>query len=1277
MDRDVKALKVYCPNKKDGCGWIGEIARVDDHVKGCEISCSKCKQLVYFSTMRSHLDTECPCYCPYCDITAEREVISSEHKEKCHKFPITCPNNIGVDNSPQDKFDKTNESQNEIFSKILNSSILIELQNDIVIIKKEVAQSTEIAKECFEKINRQNDDEKVNKQNDTTLMDRLCNIRSYLTVAVLIIAILIALLLQSPHGMSEDQMVEHLNSLQVNISMIKTELHDISQSVSKLQDIIQHNNSQIEETIKGKLQETKEQLNSLQVKLEDERHRHTQSITELHQQINTTQTVLNKTVANQLNYYHRLSSSVWSIKLLLSSDNTSNQVVPVIVKMSSFTKKVIDKEEWHSNPFFAFGGGYQMCLQVDAAGYGDGEGTHISVYLHVMKGPHDDKLEQSGHWPLRGTFTVELLNQLNDSDHYSRMIQFHHERCSECTNRVSTGIKATGWGIPQFISHDILFHRSKYYRSDSLLFRISFDDMEPPYYIAPVIFRVSHFSHQLKYKEEWISSSFFAFEGGYQMYLRMYAAGNGDGEGTHVSVYLHLMKGPHDDKLEQSGHWPLRGTFTIELLNQLNDSDHYSRMLQFHHHQCSQCTNRVLTGTEATGWGKPQFISNDAVNINGYHKNDSLIFRTSYYEDIEPPYQVAPVTFRVTHFSQWLKSNKDLWHSSAFFAFEEGYQMYLYMDAAGYGDGEGEGTHVSVYLYLMKGPHDDKLEQSGHWPLRGTFTIELLNQLNDSDHYSRTVQFYHHRCSECTNRVLEGVKAEESLGIMQFISHDTLFHHSNNSYYENDSLVIRISYEDVEEILYKVAPLNFTLTKFSQWLKSDDKWYSNPFFAFNDGYQMFLTVYAAGYGDSEGTHVSVYLTLMKGLHDDKLEQSGHWPLRGTFTIELLNHLNDSDHYSHIIPFYHHLCDECTDRVLEGVKVTEWGVPKFIFLDTLLHHRNNSYHENDSLMFRISYEDVQEPPYQVMPVSFQVTKFSQWLNNEDEWYSNSFFIFEDGYLMYLVVYAAGYGDGEGTHVSVYLHLMKGPHDDKLEQLGHWPLRGTFTIELLNQLNDSDHYSHTIQLPHHGCSECTNRVVVTEDKGYGIPQFISHDSLLYHNISDYYRNDSLIFRISFEDAEPPYQVTPVTFKMRRFSQWLKQQEEWRSSPFFAFDGGYQMYLKADAAGNCEGTHVSVNLYLMKGPHDDKLEQSGHWPLRGTFTIELLNQLNDSDHYHSSLKCDPSESINRVKGHDNVVVIKLVPKFISHQILFQHNGYLKSDLLIFRVSFLANEDDDDTQA
>ena len=297
--------------------------------------------------------------------------------------------------------------------------------------------------------------------------------------------------------------------------------------------------------------------------------------------------------------------------------------------MSSFTKKVMDKEEWWSNPFFAFGDGYQMCLKVYAAGNGDGEGTHVSFFLYLMKGPHDDKLEQSGHWPLRGTFIIELLNQLSDNNHYSHMVQFHHNLNSVYTNRVLEGVKASGWGIPQFISHDILFHHSNnsYHKSDFLIFRISYEGVEEAsYQVTPVSFKITKFSQWFKNNKEWYSNPFFAFDGGYQMCLKVYAAGNDDGEGTHVSVYLHFMKGPYDDKLARSGYWPLRGIFTIILLNQLNDRDHYRHKI---HH--NEYTNRIVTETEAKGWGIPQFISHDILfQHKGYLKNDLLNFRVSY-----------------------------------------------------------------------------------------------------------------------------------------------------------------------------------------------------------------------------------------------------------------------------------------------------------------------------------------------------------------------------------------------------------------------------------------------------------------------------------------------------------------------------------------------------------------------------------------------------------------------------------------------------------------------
>ena len=118
-------------------------------------------------------------------------------------------------------------------------------------------------------------------------------------------------------------------------------------------------------------------LNSLQNRLEEDTKMYKQNFTELQQQNALLQEVLNKTMAD----LHQLSSLVWSMKLFGLQNEFSNQLSPVIVKLPSFTKKVTDKEEWYSSPFFAFEERYRMYLEVFAAGIlsDKGKGTHVSV----------------------------------------------------------------------------------------------------------------------------------------------------------------------------------------------------------------------------------------------------------------------------------------------------------------------------------------------------------------------------------------------------------------------------------------------------------------------------------------------------------------------------------------------------------------------------------------------------------------------------------------------------------------------------------------------------------------------------------------------------------------------------------------------------------------------------------------------------------------------------------------------------------------------------------
>ena len=162
---------------------------------------------------------------------------------------------------------------------------------------------------------------------------------------------------------------------------------------------------------------------------------------------------------------------IWPL-ILSMSDKVTDQGTPAILKMSGFASNRIDKKSWNSSFFYAFEGGYQMRLRVDAAGFGDGEGTHVSIGLYLM---NDDKVEQL-QLPLRGTFTIELLNQLNDSFHYSEKINIEYPNGAS-TKTVTEGTR--GWEISQFISYTLLKSSNhSYLKDDALYFRISYQQYD-------------------------------------------------------------------------------------------------------------------------------------------------------------------------------------------------------------------------------------------------------------------------------------------------------------------------------------------------------------------------------------------------------------------------------------------------------------------------------------------------------------------------------------------------------------------------------------------------------------------------------------------------------------------------------------------------------------------------------------------------------------------------------------------------------------------------------
>ena len=87
-----------------------------------------------------------------------------------------------------------------------------------------------------------------------------------------------------------------------------------------------------------------------------------------------------------------------------------------------------------------------MCIRVDANGWGDGAGTHVSVHVYRMQGAHDYELYKKNTYSI----TIQLVNHKNEQDQHKKTVHgllYNHGRETEDKTII-------GYGIPQFIAHD-------------------------------------------------------------------------------------------------------------------------------------------------------------------------------------------------------------------------------------------------------------------------------------------------------------------------------------------------------------------------------------------------------------------------------------------------------------------------------------------------------------------------------------------------------------------------------------------------------------------------------------------------------------------------------------------------------------------------------------------------------------------------------------------------------------------------------------------------------
>ena len=489
-DREIRNLHVMCTNKERGCEWQGELNDLNNHLgnsDGCQfedVLCSnECGKMLQRQYLTSHVETECPCRkvdCQHCHITGGNQFIEGEHKEQCPKLPLPCPNSCTVSCPNLIHGRKRRAHKYQHARKVIRCIPREDMEEH----KKEcLLQEVECSHHCGKTLQRQYLTGHIEIECPRRNIDcYYCHITGeYQFIEGEHEEQCPKLPLLCPNNcevgsVPREDMEAHRK--ECPLEMVQCEYHNVGCEERMMR---KRKREHEEEKMEQHLSLTKHRLtdNHQELSLTKAELANTQSqLASVMEQINTLMVVLHQTAgctSHTSGAVSTISVAQWWAKLTGMSlvIKSGDQPCPVTMSITGFNENKRDQIEWYSDPFCSHDNGYKMCLRVDPDGILDGVGTHLSVFLYLMKGPHDDELT----WPLRGKFEVKLLNQISDSEHRSVTVAYNDIASDSAAGRVTVGDKGSrGRGHPLFISHKdlrMVTPTCQYLKDDCIFLQVS------------------------------------------------------------------------------------------------------------------------------------------------------------------------------------------------------------------------------------------------------------------------------------------------------------------------------------------------------------------------------------------------------------------------------------------------------------------------------------------------------------------------------------------------------------------------------------------------------------------------------------------------------------------------------------------------------------------------------------------------------------------------------------------------------------------------------------
>ena len=200
----------------------------------------------------------------------------------------------------------------------------------------------------------------------------------------------------------------------------------------------------------------------------------------------------------------------------------------------------------------------------------------------------------------------------------------------------------------------------------------------------------------------------------------------------------------------------------------------------------------------------------------------------------------------------------------------------------------------------------------------------------------------------------------ESIGCDKLVKRkDLKTHEQDDSHHLQQALEAIALMKEERDTVKKGGSFVFKLTHFKTKKANSEAFYSQPFYTSPGGYRLQIEIHPNGDQGGKDTHMSVYVTILKGKYNGEL----NWPFAKTVTCTLLNQLADEKH--HIL----NLINSAT-ATNSNLKSSLLGDGKGVGKDKFISHKellentaaDTQYLKEDTLYFKVTVEETSHKPW---------------------------------------------------------------------------------------------------------------------------------------------------------------------------------------------------------------------------------------------------------------------------------------------------------------------------